>query len=161
MTLSDTVKSVFHDSLYLSFLLVKHIDLKSWYIWKICCGAYHTTSVFNVRLVCWRRFLLQLGVLFVFKNIMFAFSKTSKMQFLHKCKIVHLEISFGTNKSSYDDKSTKCWKLEAFSWTFTMSPCPPIHSRHEPAEVDETLAKSQEKELLETTASTTLSSANL
>ena len=32
MTSSDAVKSVFHDSLYLSVLLVKHIDLKLWYI---------------------------------------------------------------------------------------------------------------------------------
>ena len=37
MTSSDAVTSVFHDTLYLSNLLVKCIDLKSWYISKLWC----------------------------------------------------------------------------------------------------------------------------
>ena len=49
MTSSD-VKSVFHDSFYFSLLLVTHIDLK---------------LKLNIRLVCGRRFPLQIGVMFV------------------------------------------------------------------------------------------------
>ena len=68
MTSSDAVTNVFHDSLVLSNLLVKRIDLKlyvSQNLKKMLCLIIHRVYKMLV-LVCRRRFPLQLGVVLVY-----------------------------------------------------------------------------------------------